>query len=154
MMGRRMFKAIGNGGSNMSRGAKMNVTLDAVVAVSFLICALSGVYFLFAPSGSEYNALAASQRATFLFSRTTWDMLHTWSGVVLIASVVVHFAIHWRWVKNVTRKFFLSLWPAPAPNSGWSPARWQASRPPQSQGAVPRFTNLAPVLQEFFTTVW
>jgi hypothetical protein len=38
-------------------------------------------------------------------------MIHTWSGVVLITAAVVHFAIHWRWVKNVTAKFFLSLRP-------------------------------------------
>ncbi|NIV38658.1 MAG: hypothetical protein GWN58_57345 [Anaerolineae bacterium] len=25
------------------------------------------------------------------------------------AAAVVHFAIHWRWVKNVTARFFLSL---------------------------------------------
>jgi hypothetical protein len=41
-------------------------------------------------------------------------MLHTWSGVVLVSTAVVHFAIHWRWVKNVTKKFFLTLLPEPA----------------------------------------
>ena len=29
----------------------------------------------------------------------------------MIAAAVVHFAIHWRWVKNVTVRFFLSLRP-------------------------------------------
>jgi hypothetical protein len=126
MMGRRMIKVIGNGGSNMSRGAKLNVALDALVAVSFLVCAVSGVYFLFAPSGGLQGIAAASQEARFLFSRTAWDMLHTWSGVVLIAGGVVHFAIHWRWVRNVTRKFFLSLWPEPAAEQQLEPAGWRA----------------------------
>ena len=123
MMGRRMFKAIGNGGSNMSKGAKMNVALDALVGISFLICAVSGVYFLFAPSGGLYGTAAAGQEATFLFSRTAWDMLHTWSGVVLVAGGVIHFAIHWRWVKNVTLKFFLSLWPQPAAEQRLEPRK-------------------------------
>jgi hypothetical protein len=29
--------------------------------------------------------------------------------VVLSVAAVIHFAIHWRWVKNVTVRFFLSL---------------------------------------------
>jgi hypothetical protein len=38
-------------------------------------------------------------------------MVHTWSGVVLIATAAIHFAIHWRWVKNVTRRLVLSMVP-------------------------------------------
>jgi cytochrome b subunit of formate dehydrogenase len=104
-MVRRMWSALRSGETNLSRGARYNLALDAVVAISFLVCALSGVYFLFAPAGGH------SQDLGLLFSRTTWDMIHTWSGVVLVGSAVVHFAIHWRWVKNVTKKFFLSLPP-------------------------------------------
>ena len=40
----------------------------------------------------------------FLFTRTTWDLIHTWAAIVLIAAAVVHFAIHWRWIVNVTRR--------------------------------------------------
>jgi hypothetical protein len=107
MMARRMVTALGNGGSNMSRGAKLNLALDAIVAASFLICALSGIYFLFTPGGGGHSGTST----IWLFDRTTWDMLHTWSGVVLISSATVHLAIHWRWVKNVTNKFFVTLLP-------------------------------------------
>jgi preprotein translocase subunit SecY len=138
MMGRRLIRAIGNGGTHMSRGAKMNVALDALVAVSFLICAVSGVYFLFAPGGVHSTA-ALGRDATFLFSRTAWDMLHTWSGVVLVAGGVVHFAIHWRWVKNVTRKFFRSLWPQPATERQPVPR----SVPNPERGAIPGETSPA-----------
>jgi len=44
-----------------------------------------------------------------LISRSSWDLVHTWSGVIMISAAVVHFAIHWRWVVNVTSRFFLSL---------------------------------------------
>ena len=37
----------------------------------------------------------------FLFSRTTWDLIHTWAGVTLIAAAVIHLAIHWRWIVKV-----------------------------------------------------
>ena len=106
-MARRMASALRSGETNLSRGARFNLALDAIVAVSFLLCALSGIYFLLVPTTGG----GAGQSSGLLFSRTTWDMIHTWSGVVMGAAAVVHFAIHWRWVKNVTVKFFLSLLP-------------------------------------------
>jgi preprotein translocase subunit SecY len=111
MMGRRMVNAMRSGGATFSRGAKINVAVDALVAASFLICALSGIYFLFAPSGGFQGGQNPGWDPNWLFSRTTWDLIHTWSGVVLMVAAVVHFAIHWRWVKNVTQRFFLSLLP-------------------------------------------
>jgi preprotein translocase subunit SecY len=111
MMARRVSKAILGRGGSLSRGARFNTAIDLLVAVSFLLCAASGIYFLFAPAGGLHGSSSASLEPTVLFSRTTWDLIHTWSGTVLIASAVVHFAIHWRWVKNVTVKFFLSLLP-------------------------------------------
>jgi cytochrome b subunit of formate dehydrogenase len=118
-MARRVTSVLGSGGTNLSRGAWFNLVLDAVVALSFLLCALSGIYFLLAPSAGG----GAAQSAGFLFSRTTWDMLHTWSGVVLSAAAVVHFAIHWRWVKNVSAKFVLSLLPERAEKEAGLPRR-------------------------------
>jgi cytochrome b subunit of formate dehydrogenase len=68
------------------------------VAVSFLLTALSGVYFLFVPGGNW------SPDPQFLFTRTTWDMIHTWASVALIVAAVLHFTIHWNWVTKVTGK--------------------------------------------------
>jgi hypothetical protein len=113
MMGRRMINAMRSGRATFSTGAKINVAINAIVAASFLVCALSGVYFLLAPSGGFQGGQNAGWDPNWLFSRTTWDLIHTWSGVVMIVAAVVHFAIHWRWVKNVTRRFFLSLFPQP-----------------------------------------
>jgi hypothetical protein len=58
-----------------------------------------------------------------LFSRTTWDLIHTWSGVALIVAAVIHFAIHWRWVTKVTRNVVGSLGPRPAQSGGAIPRR-------------------------------
>jgi hypothetical protein len=111
MMGRRMISAMLSKGARFSKGAKINVAIDALVAASFLVCALSGIYFLFAPSGGFQGGQNPGWDPNWLFSRITWDLIHTWSGVVLIVAAVIHFAIHWRWVKNVTQRFFLSLLP-------------------------------------------
>ena len=113
MTGRRMSNAMRAGGATFSKGAKINVAIDVLVAASFLVCALSGIYFLFAPSGGFQGGQNPGWDPNWLFSRTTWDLIHTWSGVVLIVAAAVHFAIHWRWVKNVTQRFFLSLLPQP-----------------------------------------
>ena len=74
-----------------------NIVLDAVIGISFLICAVSGVFFMFYPNGGP-------DAQTILVSRFTWDMLHTWSGVVMTIAAILHFALHWKWVVNITGK--------------------------------------------------
>jgi hypothetical protein len=120
MMGRRVVNSLRPGGTGLSRGSRRNLALNVLVAASFLVTAVSGVYLLFAPSGGGGHGASAS--ATFLFSRTTWDLVHTWAGVALIAAAAAHLAIHWRWVVNVTRRMVLSLWPRPR----WSEAPVEA----------------------------
>ena len=113
MMGRRVVNVLRYGRTGLSRGSRLNLALNAVVAVSFLITAVSGVYFLFAPAGGFQGGHNPGWDAAFLFSRATWDLIHTWAGVIFIGAAAVHFWIHWRWVKNVTLRFFLSMLPQP-----------------------------------------
>lgn len=112
-MSRRTWGALTTKEGPLSKGAKVNVAIDLLIAVSFAICGLSGLYFLFAPSGGVHGGLSVASGSIFLFSQATWDLIHTWSGVVLAVAVVLHFVIHWRWVKNVSVRFFLSLRPGP-----------------------------------------
>lgn len=106
MMARKTV-AIARGTSRgLSRGAKVNVVVDLVIAISFLLTAVSGVYFLFAPTGGYQGGANSGWASTFLFTRTTWDLIHTWSAVALIGAAIVHLFIHWRWVTKVTAKMF------------------------------------------------
>ncbi len=86
-------------GKRKSFGLRLsyNIILDATIAISFLICAVSGVIFMFYPESGHSAQM-------ILFSRFTWDMLHTWSGVVMTATAILHFALHWKWVVNITGK--------------------------------------------------
>jgi len=102
-MTRRVVNAIAAKGSGLSRGAMFNVVVDAVVAISFLLTAVSGLYFFIWPSEGRISSLV------ILFNSAAWDLIHTWAGVIMISAIVVHFWIHWRWVMNVTSRFFLSL---------------------------------------------
>lgn len=113
MMSKRVAKSLLTRDIKLSKGGKVNLVVDAVIAVSFLLAAVSGVYFLFVSNGGFGGGRDPAWDPAFLFSRTTWDLIHTWSGVVMICAAVVHFYIHWRWVKNVTVKFFRSLLPQP-----------------------------------------
>jgi cytochrome b subunit of formate dehydrogenase len=110
---RRTITALMAGGKPLSRGAMGNLAVDALIAISFLICAGSGIYLLFSPSGGLHGGRYLTSDSGLLFARTTWDLIHTWSGVVLIVAATIHFAIHWRWVRSVTTRFFLSLRPQP-----------------------------------------
>ena len=112
-MSRRTVQALRPAGKKLSRGALVNVAVDTLIALSFLLCALSGIYLFLAPTGGLQGGANPGWDPNFLFSRTTWDLIHTWSGVVLIVAAAIHLAIHWRWIKNVTARFFLSLRPQP-----------------------------------------
>jgi len=105
-MARRIGNEItGKCGCMNSRG-RWNLILNIIVAVSFVLTASSGIYFLFVPGGRR------SVDPAILFSRTTWDLLHTWAGITLIVAAIIHFAIHWKWVTKVTRKMIAILIPA------------------------------------------
>jgi cytochrome b subunit of formate dehydrogenase len=106
---RRLVKLLVGKGARMNRHGYFNVAIDATVALSFLLAAVSGIYFMFVPGGRW------AADPSFMFSRTTWDLIHTWSGVALIAAAIIHFAIHWNWVTKVTAKVFRSLAPSRLP---------------------------------------
>jgi len=110
-MAKRMVKSITGKGVRMNRYGIFNVAVDAAVAIGFLLAAVSGIYFMFAGTGRAADPL-------FIFSRTTWDLIHTWSGVVMIIAAVIHFAIHWRWVTKVTARVLPSLLPGLKPAGG------------------------------------
>ncbi len=96
-MTRRMVKEVFVKNASMNPRGRFNLLVNITVAISFLVTALSGVYFLFVPGGR------GAVDPLFLFTRQTWDMLHTWGGVVLIIAAVEHFIIHWNWIVKVSR---------------------------------------------------
>jgi len=97
MLKRVVKELLGQCGCMNWRG-RFNLVINVIVAFSFLLVAISGVYLLFVPAGRNAVDLIV------LFNRTTWDLIHTWAGVVLISAAIIHFAIHWRWVTKVTKE--------------------------------------------------
>ncbi len=90
--------------------SRLNLIVNAVIGLSFTLTALTGIPFIF--MGSRSALRGTSQLAV----RNTLDLLHTWSGIVLVIAFLIHFAIHWKWVTKVTTKIF-SGQPRPQPVS-------------------------------------
>jgi hypothetical protein len=105
MTRRAVNELTGRCGCMNARG-RWNLILNIVVALSFILSAFSGVYFLFFPAGRS------QPDPMFLLSRASWDLIHTWAGVIWIAAVMIHFAIHWKWVTKVSGKMLRRLSPA------------------------------------------
>ena len=102
----RIWNELTGKSGRMNAHCRWNVILDGVVAASFTLTALSGMYFLFFPGGR------GALDPMILFARATWDWIHTWAGAVLVASAVIHLALHWKWVSKVTIKMARMALPA------------------------------------------
>ncbi len=91
------------GKGKMNNSSKFNLGVNMLIGLSALISGLSGMYFLLVP-GASHAAIAPDPM--WLFSRTTWDLIHTWSGVVVTAAATLHFYIHWKWAFKIARKYW------------------------------------------------
>ena len=41
-------------------------------------------------------------------SRHTWIDIHDWVAVAIMAVVIIHLALHWKWIVYTTKKMFLA----------------------------------------------
>ena len=69
----------------VSKQTQRNWWINAALGGSAIIAALSGIYFLFLPNGGYQGGRNPLYNLQILFTRHTWDDLHTWSGVIMIA---------------------------------------------------------------------
>ncbi len=113
--------------------AQLNFAVDAVIAVAFLICAVTGMLFLLPPGA--LRALGLGMPGMLGISFRTWHWLHDWSGVVATVGVLVHAALHYRWIVTMTRRTFGSN-KAPARRGARAPSR----APAEPGRAAPRPT--------------
>jgi hypothetical protein len=105
-MFRRITSEITQREKRINNRSRFNLLVNASVGLGFVLAAISGIYLYFVPGGRY-----AVPDPHIIFSRTTWDLIHTWSGIQMIAAFIVHFVIHWKWVSKVTKKIFKSLQP-------------------------------------------
>lgn len=113
-MSRRVWREWTGKCECMNARGRFNLWINLIVGLGFLLAAVSGVYFLFV-GGSHGGTNPDPQ---ILFSRSIWDLIHTWSGVVMTIAAVLHFVIHWRWVVKVTQRIVGAI----QPRFAWSRA--------------------------------
>lgn len=75
--------------------AQLNYWIDVSIAVTFILSAISGLVFLL-PVDFESGILGISY--------SLWNQLHTWSSVGMIAGVLAHLMLHWKWIISMTKK--------------------------------------------------
>lgn len=82
----------------MVNRTKINFIVDSVAFAAFLFLTTSGVlihYIL--PPGSGRRSLILG------FDRHQWGNFHFWVAVVMLAALVVHILLHWRWIVCVIK---------------------------------------------------
>ena len=89
---------------------RLNYALDALIALAFLLSALSGLVFLVAGSGGYQGGQNAGFRTEILgISRWVWSDVHTWVSVIMIAGVMLHVALHWNWIVCITKRLVVDM---------------------------------------------
>lgn len=76
---------------------KTNYWVDLIIALAFVVSAISGIVFLLPISGSTVLGVSYSM----------WDQIHTWGSLLMIAGVLAHLVLHWKWIVAMTKKTFL-----------------------------------------------
>ena len=107
-MTKRVFKIILGQCKGMNAKGQFNLIINGIIGLSGAIATISGLYFLFFPGSQNGSTLFT----TLAFSHATWNVIHTWSGVIMTAAAILHFSIHWRWVLKVAKKLIGELPPS------------------------------------------
>ena len=111
-----------------------NFLVDGVIGAAFLVTAVSGILLLLPRS---WVAGSASGMPTMLGIPTaSWLSIHDWSGIMMMAGVLLHCALHWRWIVSMTRRTF-GRGTARRPSPAGRPAAVRAARA-EAPSAPPR----------------
>jgi hypothetical protein len=91
--------------------AKLNYIVDVIIGLGFILASLSGLISFFAPSGYQGGRNPYYQQPVLFLTTHTWNVLHTWSSMAMIAGVGAHLVLHWEWMVCMTRKMFVTRRP-------------------------------------------
>ena len=80
--------------------AKLNYWIDVGLAISFFVCFFTGLIkwpgLIRIIGTSAYKILHAKNIS----------LLHDWSGLIMGLLVLIHLALHWRWMVVMTKNIF------------------------------------------------
>ena len=77
--------------------ARTFLLIDLIIFAAFIVSAFTGLVF-YIPASMMDMALT-SEVPTFLgVTFATWQVIHTYSGLVMIAGGITHIVLHWHWM--------------------------------------------------------
>ena len=91
------------------RKATKNYIVFVTLFILGLVEAVSGFILWFAlPRGGGYGGrFGVGAESTFWsLSRHTWLDIHDWAAVIIVAVVIIHLVLHWKWIIYLTKKVF------------------------------------------------
>ena len=88
----------------MSKKAWRDFAVDSVIAVAFILSALGGIVLYLAPGGYQGGRNPYYGREVLFLGHDAWNGLHTWTSFVLLAGVLVHLALHWKWTVCMAKR--------------------------------------------------
>lgn len=95
--------------------AHIYLLTDISVAIAFLVEVVSGfVLWSVLPHGGYQGGLNPYYGQSYIISRDAWLSLHDWGALVMVAGVVVHLVLHWKWIYYMFRKLWREAFPADA----------------------------------------
>jgi NAD-dependent dihydropyrimidine dehydrogenase PreA subunit len=111
--------------NRVSKRSLINFVVDAAIAAAFIVSAVSGLVFL-VPAG--WLSISGASTSALGVEFATWRTVHDWAALIMIAGVVLHTALHWKWVTSMVRRLAgggrTQARPAASPATGteWAPA--------------------------------
>jgi len=91
--------------SRLSYQTRLRYGLVVMLLLSGLAIIFSSFYFLYFPVGFQ-GGKNPFYGTVILFDRVTWDLIHLWSGIVMILVILIHIPIHWKWIIVMTQRCF------------------------------------------------
>jgi len=114
--------------------AKLFFVVDALILVAFLASAISGLLLFaaqhggyqggrnpnyegggyqggrnpdFEQGGYEGEGNADSGQTVLFLSRDTWNDIHVWGSLAMIGGIVLHLALHWKWIAHMLKRLLV-----------------------------------------------
>ena len=93
----------------VSPQTRRNWWVDLILFTSGIISALSGIYFLFLPTGGYKGGTNPFYNIRILFLRETWEDIHAWGGLAMIVIALLHIPLHWSWFVNMFKRMLKAI---------------------------------------------
>ncbi|MBU1975077.1 MAG: DUF4405 domain-containing protein [Nanoarchaeota archaeon] len=77
---------------------KVNYWVDIGLGISFLVSFVTGLV----KWPGLIKVIGPSLFGKLYFSKISW--LHDWSGLIMGLLVLVHLALHWKWIVGTTKR--------------------------------------------------